>query len=452
MLQIFSFFYNFEEEYYLRIKLLQPIYKSRDQSSMKHPILFSLIMICSLHFVAAQIKNCNLPNMGNIPITELGNNTYKGSMGGLYPNGKNEMPISYLSEGKMIARTIVNLNKSGIADAKGKIVFIGVGASNPRTEFNAFASRVDSSRNRNQNVVLVNTCIGGQGVQKMNESTDNYWKTAQKQFDSLGLSFSQVQIAWVETDNTQAADTVFPRAPLALVQDLKKLLYTMQEKFPNLKLCYFSARAYSGWVDISQNANIGKGLLAPRDYFNGWAVKWLIDSAIQKKQNFDFWSNSKSMAMPIYANYSYTNGSQVRNDGFSFQCNTDLGGDGLHLSATGEQKIGELMYQFFLRDSISHYWLWQNTSNTNSNFILTIKPQIHIYPIPAVNEIFVELNKSVPNIISLRNMNGMEINLKNKYSVSENKMKIDVSSVCNGIYFLHIPELQFTQKIVIQKN
>ncbi|MCC7299371.1 MAG: T9SS type A sorting domain-containing protein [Bacteroidia bacterium] len=399
--------------------------------------LLMFVMFAQAFVLHAQQKNCSFPNVGLKPLPDLGTSKYRGFSGGLYTNGSNVPVGNYLTDALNNANSIGPLDSSGNASPSGKIVFAGVGASNPRTEFDAFAGFCDTFKKINKKLVLVNTCIGGQGVQKMNDPLDNYWKSTIKLFDSMKLNFKQVQIVWLETDNTQAADTVFPRAPQALLQDLKVLLQTLKLKFPNLKLCYLSARAYAGWIDLSGGGSPGKGLLAPRDYYNGWAIKWLIDSASAGNVGFEYKGNNKKIALPLFGSYHWTNGSETRKDGFQFDCNTDVGNDGLHLTPAGEQKIGKAMFDFFANAETATNWFYEPKANATQEFV---KPQFLLFPNPNSGSHF--------NIITGKEYLKVECHIYNAtgqlvartaVNLEENKGSIQLgNSLKTGTYFCRI--------------
>lgn len=400
--------------------------------------VFLMATLIIANGLKAQLKNCSLPELGFVPIPDLQKETFRNFSGGLYSEGTNIMPTAYLLNGIQLSKSIQPMDTKGQIQNSGKIVFIGVGASNPRTEFSAFQRIMDTSSRKKENVILVNTCIGGQGVQKMNGLNDNYWKSAQHQFDSLQLSFLQVQVAWVETENTQSADTSFPSAPQKFLQDLKILLQTMKVHFPNLQLVYLSARAYSGWIDVSSGSAIGKGLLAPRDYYNGWAIKWLVDSAVQSKASFNYLGSDKKIPMPLYGNYSYTNGSQLRNNGFSLNCETDFAADGLHLTSSGEQKIALLMFDFFAEDTLADYWLWKSNRTLETSKVFNLSGVV--YPNPVKDRIFFSADFDFKYVTELRISNtlGECILLINPLSNSS----VDISQLCPGTYVLNCLDYQ----------
>ncbi|NUM30810.1 MAG: T9SS type A sorting domain-containing protein [Bacteroidetes bacterium] len=388
-------------------------------------IIFLFLIYCSVVFAQ---KDCQIPSKNYPPITDLETSTFRGFMGGKYKNGSNLLTGNYLNDALALSAQIKTLDISGNQNKNGKIVMVGIGASNPRTEFAAFQRQYDTFTNKNQNLVLVNTCIGGQGVQKMNISTDNYWVQAQKTFDSVNVDFKQVQIAWIETDNTQNGDTLFPRAALSLIQDLRQLLITMKVKFPNLKLCYFSARAYAGWA----STGLGKGLAHPRDYYNGWAIKWLIDSATTQNPNFKYMGNQSIIPMPLYATYNWTNAEQVRKDGFYINCTNDIGNDGLHLSANGEMKLGNLMFNFFKSDTSSASWFVK--TNAVGNINSSLKSNILIYPNPSSGEFHIKNNSSNHLNFNVFNFLGQSIYF---IKINPNEyLTIKTDSWNKGIYWL----------------
>lgn len=295
-------------------------------------------------------KNCQVELTQLIPIPEIKTGYYRTYQGGLFPNGSNLVPTEHLNNLLSKARSIQPITKTGTFENTGSIVMIGVGASNPRTEFSAFSNLFAAKLRKG--TFLINTCIGGQGVQKMNQLSDTYWQQAYKTLEQNGFSKYQVQAAWIETENTGNGDTSFPTAPLALVQDLKQLLGTMKMHFPNLKLCYLSPRAFAGYAGGNENT-VGKGLLWPRDFYNGWAIKWLIENQIQNKPGYTL----NELPAISYASYHWSNGSIPRVDGFFLNCNTDLGVDGLHLTSLGEEKVGNLLNLFFMTDTTTQGWL-----------------------------------------------------------------------------------------------
>lgn len=397
-------------------------------------IISVLIIICAANVFAQ--RNCDLDSSGLIPINDLGISQFRGYTGGLYPDGSNQRSGTHFDETIAQSKLITPLSPGGMPDANGKIVMIGVGASNPRTEFNAFMERVDTFSAKRSSLFVVNTCIGGQGIQKMNNTADNYWKQAAHTLDSLGLTPEQVQIAWIETDNTQTADTAFPSAPLALMNDYLTLLKTLHTLYPNLKICYLTARAYSGYVDPT-GADVGKGLLFPRDYYNGWTIKWLIENQITKQSGYSYSGASAEIPFITWGSNLWADGKNKRSDGLYWDCMTDIGPDGLHLTSIGEQKSGAMIFSDFLKDTTATYWLREKQTplaveeNSANNLLAA-------YPNPASNELKIDFSsaESENATVTLYDLQGRMI--REAEGSNNSEVKWDVSSITEGSYILKL--------------
>lgn len=326
------------------------------------------LILAVLFFGFSQIlsgqKDCSSLPSGLIPLTDFSPGIlYRGYTGGLFGNDLNLKTGKHREDAITFSKNIVPRSANGLPDVHGLIGFIGIGASNPRTEFNAFVDMAKQNIRLNSKLVFANTCIGGQGIQKMKNIEDNYWKSALKVLDSLKLSQEQVQVAWIETDNTAQGDTSFPNAPMNLAAEYQQLLVTVKHYFPNIKICYLAARGYSGFA-MPIPGGVGKGLLHPRDYLNGWAVRFVVEQLIQQKPGYEYEGAQATIPFTTWGNYSWNDGNLARKDGFYLDCNTDIGSDGLHLTALGEQKIGNLMYTFFSTDESCVPWFFNTTTET----------------------------------------------------------------------------------------
>ena len=359
---------------------------------MKSILLLAALLCLAPSVVFAQ-KDCSKDSSGLIPLIDLQGKSWQGYMGGLYPDGTNSRPQAHKNKALQQAQSIKPLDATGAPSSNGKIVWIGVGASNPRTEFLRFMEQMETFALKNPSLKLINTCIGGQGIQKMNSPTDNYWKQAEKQLADSSLTNKQVQVAWVETDNTQTADTSFPRAPQMLADEFRTLLVTLKQLYPNLKICYLSARAYSGYASPEAGATVGKGLLFPRDYLNGWAIKWLIEKQINGEAGYEYDGATAPLPLATWGTYNWADGSVKRSDGLQWLCDLDIGGDGLHLSAAGEIKSGKMMYDYFTQDETTQPWIVKQSTSVEDEPIRT-SSTASIYPNPANTELTIRIGGS----------------------------------------------------------
>lgn len=412
---------------------------------------YFILLFFTLPFFTFAQKDCNSNNSGLVPLNDLGTNYYRGFQGGLFSGGVNSPNGTHRNDLLNLTNQIVPLDTNGLQKSNGKIVMIGVGASNPRTEFNAFVSQALNLSTINKSLAFVNTCIGGQGVQKMNDPNDNYWKQAAKTLDSFGFNPLQVQVAWIETENTSASDTIFPNAPQALETELRTLLATLLIKFPNLKICYLSPRAYSGFTIPSQGG-VGKGLLYPRDYYNGWAIKWLIEKVVNRQAGYLFEGSSKQIPYCTFGSYHWTDGETIRKDGFGIDCDSDIGSDGLHLSETGEQKIGTHMLDFFKNDDLASRWFLENNSSKGIDLI-DPSNSIIVFPNPMIDEVLTIKFPFSPMKelkIGLFDISG-QIVYESILMVDTTNLSIQLPELVSGFYTLTISndnELMVSRKII----
>lgn len=338
------------------------------------------VALCLITSILNAQKDCSKPQSGYIPLTDFEpGQFFEAYAGGLYGNHSNKRPSNHQMDGLAQASLIMPLNASGLPDPNGMIAFIAIGASNPRTEFNAFVDIANNHAHTNPKLRWVNSCIGGQGIQKMNTATDNYWVSAQKVLDSMGISPLQIQVAWIETDNTSNNNTKFPDCAIELADEYYTLLKTVQQLFPNVKICYLAARAYSGYATPTPGG-VGKGLLHPRDYYHGWAIRFLLERVMNKLPGYEYDGPEKKIPYTTWGNYSWSNGNYPRKDGFYLDCETDLGADGLHLSASGEEKVGQLMFNYFSTDETSMAWFLETISETESNLDHSTSIQVYMSP------------------------------------------------------------------------
>ena len=192
-------------------------------------------------------QDCSKDSTGLIPIIDLEDGFYQGFQGGLY-FGSNDKPIQQVNNLNHAISNILPLNTYGLYDDNnGKIVLLSIGASNPKTEFQSFLNMTDTFSLINPYLTIVNGGQGGKGLQKIIDPNESYWKYVDKQLTSRAVNRFQVQVIWLEEDNTQVTNTSFPSAPQELGTEFKALFKILLQNYPNLQICYLNARGYSGF-------------------------------------------------------------------------------------------------------------------------------------------------------------------------------------------------------------
>ncbi len=343
-------------------------------------IKLGLLVLTPFSFTFGQ-KDCSFDNTGKIPLIDLAGGYFNGVAGGLYPGGTNSRPPEHLAKCIEHVSLIQPLNTAGNPDPNGKVVMLGIGASNPMVEFQQFKEFSEAFDPLNDALEIINACQGGIAIQKMYEASDTFWIGVDNLLEDNGLNPKQVQVIWVEQENTNSYDTLFNTATTALVNDFLRLMKVIKLKFPNAQICYVSARTYAGYADPI-DPELSKGLLYPRDYFNGWAIKRLVENVINATGEYDYEGVDAIIPLVTWGTYNWTDGSTPRNDGMFLDCYEDTDPDGLHLSGVGKYKFGQYMFDYFKTDTTAQYWYYDEGFLDIKNQDLA-KSEIMIVPNPA---------------------------------------------------------------------
>src|SRR6478752_3925473 len=184
----------------------------------------------------------------NTPINDLGKGIFNGYTGGLYPNGSNSPGGTYASDLLKVCRNIIPLDTFG----------------NPSTTGNPLT---------NPKLSLVDISIGS-GYGRLNDilsPDDPFWNTVTEKLKRSNSSFRQVQIVYLDTEDSSQV-IGFPVRPLLVKNDLESCFRTLQQKFPNIKLVYLVARTTTYGKNHVHDFNA-----EPNPYYFGWAAKWAIE-------------------------------------------------------------------------------------------------------------------------------------------------------------------------------
>jgi hypothetical protein len=298
---------------------------------------------------------------GLIPLIDLGRGAYQGFPGGLYPDGNNVRPPSHEAAGVTLAGQVQPLDAGGKPRSDGKIVLLGIGFSNTVQAFDGFMQVTAADQEVNPKVLLVNGAEGGMAAFLIQDANDNktgtkYWATVDDRLTAAGVTRAQVQVVWIkETDPAPHAGG-FPLYIQALQSELANIVRILPTRFVNLKLVYLSSRTYGGWAIKPGGGEAGNS--EPFSYESGFAVKWLIEQQLRGDPalNFDPLKGSAKARWLSWAAYLWTNGSTPRSDGVFFVYEDFRDNDHMHESPAGQQKVGNLLVQFFKTDPTTKPW------------------------------------------------------------------------------------------------
>lgn len=286
---------------------------------------------------------------GLVPLTGLGQGSYKGTEGGLYPGGRNTPPEPHLQAGLELARRIEPLDAEGGPTREGKIVLLSIGMSNTTQEFRVFKELADADPAKNPRVLIVDGAQGGQSAEVTADSAAPFWEVIDKRLAEAGATPKQVQAAWIK-QAIQRPSRPFPEDVKVLQNHLVTNLHIMARRFPNLKIAYLSSRIYAGYAETSLNPE-------PHAYESGFAVKWLIADQIAGKPelNYDPGNGPSRAPWLAWGPYLWADGVKGRRDGLAY-LREDLAGDGTHPSASGREKVAKVLLEFMKSDPTARLW------------------------------------------------------------------------------------------------
>lgn len=290
----------------------------------------------------------NSPGPHVIPLIDMGaTNTYFGAVGGLYGTssnpGSNVRPAAYDALGASIANSIVLLDANGNPDpTNGKIVLLSIGMSNASTEFGTFAKLANADPAKNPNLVLVNGAQPGQTAGVISDPGAAFWSNIINTIlPAAGVTANQVVAAWVKEADQRPTGT-FPGDMATLQSQYETIAQILLQKFPNIKLAYYSSRIYAGFSNGISTLNP-----EPFAFESAFAVRGAVQDFINGKFSGAPWLS--------WGPYLWANGMLPRSDGMEWTCQ-DFIDDGAHPSTAGARKVDNMLLDFFKTDDTTAPW------------------------------------------------------------------------------------------------
>lgn len=296
------------------------------------------------------------PEHGSLkPLDELGSEKYQGYVGGFYPDGQNKRPATHEAAGLKLAAQVQPLNAEGKPDASGKIGLLSIGMSNTSQSSQGFQSVLSRYEARHPQLAFVNGAVGGMTAAAIQDPDDGnrgtqYWAEVDNRLKQAGVSRAQVQAVWIKQADA-GPSSGFLRDAQQLQAELVKIVQVIADRFPNARLCYLTSRTYGGYATTGLNPE-------PYAYESGFAVKWLIEEQLKDNPalNYDAAKGEVQAPWLSWGPYFWANGQTKRAaDGFSWE-QSDFSGDGTHQSPSGQQKVGQLLLDFFQSDATTKGW------------------------------------------------------------------------------------------------
>ena len=304
--------------------------------------------------------NCNAINWDitgttspEIPIDQLGTNTYLGYMGGLYPGGTNTMPSTHQTAGINVANAIQPLDATGNASPTGKYALLSLGTSDANYEFERFIQYGTNEATINPNLVLVPGAMGSEGLDTLlGMEANDFWSNIYNwALPDAGVTPQQVVAIWMEPEDAHPPGA-FPQDMEQMHTELRTLIPNLLVRFPNLKLLYLASRAYAGY------SNPIKLVSEPYAYDQGYAIQAVIADQLNGDPALNFDPTVGPVVAPWLAwdTYKWGNG-MTAHDGLVWGCQ-DFRFDGYHVNGSGEDKVSGMLINFFKSDPTAAPWFY----------------------------------------------------------------------------------------------
>jgi hypothetical protein len=294
---------------------------------------------------------------GLVPVTETGEDLYKGQTGGLYGHGQNVPPEAHLLAAQQQAGLIQPLDPNGTPTADGRIVLISLGMSNTTQEFSVFKGLADADPNKSPQVLIVDCAQGGQAALQWAHPADNPnrpspWVVMDERLQKAHAEPNQVQVVWMkQAEMGPAQYGAFPAHAETLRDNMATILRMLKARFPNLRLAYLSSRIYAGYATTVLNPE-------PYAYESAFAVRWLLEAQIANDPNLNYDPARGEVKAPLllWGPYLWADGIKPRQSDGLVWLREDLGPDGTHPSPSGRQKVAEMLLTFFKTDPTAKQW------------------------------------------------------------------------------------------------
>lgn len=301
---------------------------------------------------AQNVEEVTFTDTVRIPINDLGAGTFLGKTGGLYPGGVN-MPFgTYATDLVKFARSITPRDAAGVATSGGVVGFIAIGGSTAGKMMTALTNKTVGNTLTNSSLKMANATNGEHlsSANSLMNPNDSIWTIIDEKLKRNKLAYAQVQVIYLETDDT-AQVTGFPDRPLKLKQDYLEAMHVFKSKFPNIRLVYLLGRT-------TTFLNPGKLTIhnvEPSPYYNGWACKWLIEDQMNGAPGTRYKGNNAEVPLITWGWYEWAYGtSQPRKDGFTWEESDTT--DGLHGTPAGEDTLSSYFQNFLLTDPYAKIW------------------------------------------------------------------------------------------------
>lgn len=322
-----------------------------------------LLALSTIGAPFTRAADCQRTSVDLKPVTELAPDTYLGQPGGLYPGGQNSPPPAHARVATGRASDIQPRRFDGAVAPDGKIVFMSLGMTFAMLEYQTFMQLAAADPQVSPSLLLVD---GAQSPGFADAATDPagaYWTGVDGRLQAAGASRDQVQVIWMKEAVANPTGP-FPEHAENLRDALEAMVHIAHNRFPNLQIMFLSSRSYGGYAE-SGRRNPQRLNPEPYAYESGFAVRWLIEKQIDGDLalNPDPGNGPVTAPVLLWGPYLWADGTTGRNDGLVWNC-SDFMPDGTTPSASGQQKVAQMLMAFLKTDPTSKLWFMSDPEAT----------------------------------------------------------------------------------------
>ncbi len=314
----------------------------------RHWVLVSVICGMAMLLVSASGSRCPDNSTPFSPIADLGEKSFEGFAGGLYPEG-NTIPSPHFTTGMQNASAIIPRDTAGRPDQHGAIGMLILGYSTAAMTGRTFREMYQLMHPESPLKII----IGAQGGRDINSMTDirsDYWDSVDVSIRAAGLTTRQIQVIWISTGDILSHTLPFPDQAEVQTEKYRTVLQHIRIRYPDAQIVFLSDRPYAGYIGIGEPPG-PKELAEPSAYYHGWSVKWVIERQITGQAGY----GQDSMPFIDWGPALWTNGTKGDAVGYDWDCR-DAGKGGIHPSSKGRMKEAARAYHYFAAHPYAAQW------------------------------------------------------------------------------------------------
>ncbi len=408
--------------------------------------MLTICMILSFNAVLKAQLNCENDTTHFISLVDLQTGFYLGEFqGGLYPGGSNTMPLYHLNKGVKISKAIKPLDSLGNVDfVNGKVYMACFGSSTAVQPFKKYQSALPDAEGLN-NCFKTVLCNHVGGIENMTIDNATYWEDIDN--DKLipaGVTREQIQVAWMMNSSREDSIYDMPLQADSIHAKYVRAFQGLYATYPNLKILYLSPPYYGGYADpTDDNFAVNQ---EPCSYHAGFATKWAIQDQIFGVPALKFKEPGKQAPFLSWGPHIWADGLRANSyDGLYWDCaDFKFDGAGIHLNDGGKEILGDILYDFFLNDTIAGYWYkdapkWATCVPRESMVELNDDTQFKIYPNPNSGSFYISCKELTNVYCSIHIINNIGNTVFEDHVININGiLAISEPKLVPGIYLLQI--------------